>query len=68
MYIINTIFVKKKHGSCAKQIKKTDKIVFCHKIKTTPKTDIGDPPTEGSPMVWTGSQWKTSDVKAELDL
>ena len=27
------------------------------------KSDIGDPPTEGSPMVWTGSQWKTGDVK-----
>ena len=32
------------------------------------KSDIGDPPTEGSPMVWTGSQWKTGVVKAELDL
>ena len=27
------------------------------------KSDIGDPPTEGSPMVWTGSEWKTGDVK-----
>ena len=26
------------------------------------------PPTEGSPRVWTGSEWKTGDVKAELDL
>ena len=24
---------------------------------------LGDPPTEGGPMVWTGSQWKTGDVK-----
>ena len=29
---------------------------------------LGDPPTEGSPRVWTGSKWKTGDVKAELDL
>ena len=27
------------------------------------KSDIGDPPSEGSPMVWTGSKWKTGDVK-----
>ena len=29
---------------------------------------LGDLPTEGSPRVLTGSEWKTSDVKAELDL
>ena len=26
------------------------------------------PCTEGAPIVQTGSKWKTSDVKAELDL
>ena len=29
---------------------------------------LGDPPTEGSQRVWTGSKWKTGDVKAKLDL
>ena len=28
------------------------------------KSDIGEtPPTEGGLMVWTGSKWKTGDVK-----
>ena len=27
------------------------------------KTDIGGPPTEGGPRVWTGSNWETGDVK-----
>ena len=32
------------------------------------KPTLGGPPTEGSPRVCTISQWKTSDVKAVLDL
>ena len=33
------------------------------------KMDIGMAPcTEGAPIVQTGSKWKTSDVKAQLDL
>ena len=27
------------------------------------KRTLGDLPREGGPMVWTGSQWKTSHVK-----
>ena len=32
------------------------------------KWTLGDPPTEGGPMVQAGSQWKTGDVKAQRDL
>ena len=42
---------------------RNDKDVGSNPAAAKRKTDIGDPPTEGSPMVWTGSQWKTGDVK-----
>ena len=35
---------------------------------TAARYEKQDSPTECSPRVLTGSQWKTSDVKAELDL
>ena len=56
------------HSAAVKRPLRNDKDVGSNPAAAERKTDIGDPPTEGSSMVWTGSKWKTGDVKAELDL
>ena len=53
-----------KIGKRLRRPRRNDKDVGSNPAATrNEKSDIGDPPTEGSPMVWTGSKWKTDDVK-----
>ena len=52
-----------------KRLQRNDKDVDLNPTTTRNETrTLGDAPSEGSPMVQTGSQWKTSNVKAELDM